>query len=204
MQKNEEAAAYVAGIRYDWHDSAPVPAGLAVTQVYVWALDPEDGRVLIQDRRDDHPFSRYMLPGGRPEDIDGGDPLATARREALEESQIHLDTERAVYLGYQLVTGDVERPAPYAQLRYAAAIAGYEPIGPDPDTEDLRVNRRFMTSLTRAAELLGWGDHAVQQAKAALRAGIKLGIPVESPAADGYRDEGDDPAAEGHAVNHEG
>ena len=48
-----------------------------------------------------------------------------------------------------------------------------------------------MTSLERAPQLLGWGDHAVRQAEAVRRAGVELGIPVERPAAEGYRDEGD-------------
>lgn len=176
-------------IRFTWHES-PAPEAMPVTQVYVWALDPDDGRVLIQDRGADHP-DRYMLPGGRPEPADGGDPLATAYREAMEESQVHIDTGRAIFLGHQVVTGDPARPEPYAQLRYAAPITAYEPIGPDPDTDDGRINRRLMTSLTQAPELLGWGAHATAQAQAALRAGAEMGIPSDTPHPDGYRDAGD-------------
>lgn len=168
-----------------WHET-PVPDGLSVTQAYVWALDPEDGRVLIQDRGADHPRRRYSLPGGRPEPEDGGDPLRTAAREALEESQIHIDVDRAVYLGYQTVEGDPARSEPYAQLRYAAPIRAYEPIAPDPDNG--RLNRRYLVGLERAPELLGWGEHGELQAVAAKRAGIALGLPVETPAPDGYRD----------------
>jgi hypothetical protein len=72
----------------------------------------------------------------------------------------------------------------------AGSVTAYEPVGPDLDTIDLRVNRRFMTSLERAAELLAWGDHAVAQANAARRAGMGLGIPVDRPGTEGYRDEG--------------
>ena len=167
-----------------WHE-APVPPGMPVAQVYVWALDPEDGRVLIQDRGPQHP-RRYTLPGGRPEPEDGGDPLKTAAREAMEESQIRIDTERAVYLGCQVVTGAGKRPEPYVQMRYAAPIIAYEPIGPDPDNG--RTNRRFMSSLQRAPELLNWHETGAAQAKAALRAAEELGFPVDDPSPEGYRD----------------
>jgi 8-oxo-dGTP pyrophosphatase MutT (NUDIX family) len=170
--------------RITWHE-APVPPGMPVAQAYVWALDPEDGRVLIQDRGPQHP-RRYTLPGGRPEPEDGGDPLKTAAREAMEESQIRIDTDRAVYLGHQVVTWDERRPEPYAQLRYAAPITAYEPIGPDPDNG--RTNRRFMASLERAPELLAWHEHGEAQAKAAFRAGEELGLPVANPSPEGYRD----------------
>jgi 8-oxo-dGTP pyrophosphatase MutT (NUDIX family) len=167
-----------------WYET-PVPSGLPVSQAYVWALDPDDGRVLIQDRLGHHP-RRYTLPGGRPEPEDGGDPLKTAAREAMEESQIRVDTDRAVYLGHQIVMWGEDLPAPYAQVRYAAPILAYEPIGPDPDNGN--TNRRFMTSLERAPELLAWGEHGEAQAKAALRAGRELGFPVDDPSPEGYRD----------------
>lgn len=170
-----------------WHE-APVPDGLPVLQVYTWALDPDDGRVLIQDRGDWHP-RRYTLPGGRPEPEDEGDPVRTAAREAMEESQIRIDTARAVYLGYREVVWLDKRPEPFAQLRFAAPIIGYEPIGPDPDNG--RVNRRFMTSLERAPDLIDWHEHGAAQAKAALLAGQGLGFPVDDPAPEGYRDDGD-------------
>ncbi|NUR31859.1 MAG: NUDIX hydrolase [Catenulispora sp.] len=171
-------------LRFTWYES-PVPDGVPVTQVYVWALDPDDGRVLIQHRGAEH--SRpYTLPGGRPEPEDDGDLLRTAAREAMEESQIHIDRDRAVYLGYQLVDGDAGRSGPHAQVRYAVPITGYEPIGPDPDNG--RTNRRFMTSLDRAPELLAWGEHGRAQAEAATRAASALGLPVDEPAPEGYRD----------------
>lgn len=168
----------------EWYEG-PVPAGMPVSQAYVWALDPDDGRVLIQDRGPQHP-RRYTLPGGRPEPEDGGDPLRTAAREAMEESQIRIDTERAIYLGHQVVIRDEKRPEPIAQLRYAAPILAYEPIGPDPDNG--RTNRRFMTGLARAPQLLHWHETGAAQAEAAMRAGHELGLPVEDPAPEGYRD----------------
>jgi ADP-ribose pyrophosphatase YjhB (NUDIX family) len=168
----------------EWYEE-PVPPGMPVSQAYVWALDPDDGRVLIQDRGPQHP-RRYTLPGGRPEPEDGGDPLRTAAREAMEESQVRIDTRRAVYLGHQVLIRDRSRPEPSAQLRYAAPILAYEPIGPDPDNG--RINRRFMTDLARAPQLLHWHETGAAQAEAALRAGQELGLPVEDPAPEGYRD----------------
>ncbi|GAA2056936.1 hypothetical protein GCM10009839_77730 [Catenulispora yoronensis] len=171
--------------RITWR-AEPVPDGLRVTQAYVWAIDPEDGRVLIQDRGTQH-ARRYSLPGGRPEPEDGGDPVRTAAREALEESQIHIDVSRAVYLGYQLVEGDTRYDGPHAQLRYAAPISSYEPIGPDPDNG--RIHRRYMVSLDRAPEILAWGEPGAAQAALAKQAGLDLGLRVDAPAPDGHRDE---------------
>lgn len=177
-------------LTFTWHETPPPPE-LPVTQVYVFAIDPADGRVLVQDRPGKQ--TRYMLPGGRPEAADGGEPLATAAREVLEESQVHIDTANAVFLGHQIVTGDPARPEPHAQLRYAAPIIRYEPIGPDPDDEHGRTNRRLMTSLHRAAELLGWGERGHEQTQAAARAAGQLGIDVDHPQPEGYRDHGDTP-----------
>lgn len=168
----------------EWHETS-VPPGMPVTQAYVWAIDPDDGRVLIQDRGPQHPH-RYTLPGGRPEPEDGGDLLKTAAREAMEESQILIDTDRAIYLGHQVVTWFEKHPEPYAQIRYAAPIIGYEPIGPDPDNG--RTNRRFMTSLERAPQLINWHETGADQAKAAMRAGEELGFRVGDPSPEGYRD----------------
>ena len=168
--------------RIEWYET-PVPSGMLVTQAYVWALDPDDGRILIQDRGPEHP-RRYTLPGGRPEPEDGRRSAAeTAAREAMEESQVRIDTGRAVYMGHQVVTWPVKLPSRYAQVRYAAPIIGYEPIGPDPDTGT--VNRRFMTSLERAPELLDWHETGASQAKAALQAGQQLGLPGRRPGTGG-------------------
>lgn len=188
--------------RFTWYES-PVPDSVPVTQVYVWALDPDDGRVLIQDRGTEH-GSPHTLPGGRPEPEDGGDPLRTAAREAMEESQIHIDRDRAVYLGYQLVEDDPQRPAPYAQMRYAAPISAYRPIGPDPDSG--WTYRRYLVSLDRAPELLAWGEAGEAQAAAAKRAGAALGLPVDDPAPDGYRSAADrvQQPFDGRPIPHDG
>lgn len=190
LADREARLVFTDSLAFTWHET-PAPAELPITQVYVFAIDPADGRVLIQDRPGKQ--TRYMLPGGRPEPVDGGDPLATAAREVLEESQVHIDTARAVLLGHQVVTGDPARPEPHAQLRYVAPITAYQPIGPDPDDEYGRTNRRLMTSLHRAAELLEWGEQGHQQAQAAARAARQLGIDVDHVHAEGYRDHGDTP-----------
>jgi 8-oxo-dGTP diphosphatase len=162
-------------VQYSWH-AAPVPDGLAVTQVYGYLLCPETSRVLVQD--DDGAMN---LPGGKPE---GGEDLAAAlAREAFEESQVLV--RDPVYLGYQEVT----RPgrAPYAQVRMAAVIGGFAPRAPDVDGG--RVYRRLMTPLGDVAGVLGWGEPAVLQAAAAAQvARSRWGLPVDAPTAAGYAD----------------
>ena len=51
-------------VEYFWHE-APVPDGLAVTQVYGYLLCPLTGRVLVQDDE-----GTWNLPGGTPEPWD--------------------------------------------------------------------------------------------------------------------------------------
>ena len=75
----------------------------------------------------------------------------------------------------------------YVQLRYAAPIVAYEPIAPDSDTDGEQY-RRFLTSLSRAPQLLDWGARGHAQAEAALAAGRTLGIPVDTPPADAHLD----------------
>jgi 8-oxo-dGTP pyrophosphatase MutT (NUDIX family) len=164
-------------VEYVWHD-APVPASLTVTQVYGWLLCPRTGRVLIQ-QQDDGTFS---LPGGRPEPVDAG-MADTLAREAFEENQVRIGSWTA-YLGYQEVHEPGRRG--YAQVRMAGVITKFAPRGPDPDNG--RVNRRFMTSLSAAPGVLGWGQPAEAQALGAAQAGRRWGLPVDSPAPDGYED----------------
>jgi 8-oxo-dGTP pyrophosphatase MutT (NUDIX family) len=84
------------GTDWEWRDGDRFPPGMPIRQVSVWAFDP-DGRVLLQHRVAQH---RFALPGGRPEPSDQS-LIATGAREALEESQIVIDTDRAVVFGYQ-------------------------------------------------------------------------------------------------------
>lgn len=164
-------------VEYVWHD-AEVPPGLTVTQVYGWLLCPATGRVLIQ-QQDDGTFS---LPGGTPEPYDTG-MADTLAREAFEENQVRIGSWTA-YLGYQEVH-EPGRPV-HAQVRMAGVITKFAPRGPDPDNG--RVNRRWMTSLADAPATLGWGQPAEAQALAAAQAGRRWGLPVDSPAPDGYED----------------
>lgn len=70
----------------------------------------------------------------------------------------------------------------------AGIITEFAPRGPDPDNG--RINRRRMASLAGAPSVLGWGDRgqAQAQARAAAAAGRRWGLPVDSPAPDGYED----------------
>jgi 8-oxo-dGTP diphosphatase len=153
-------------VHYVWHE-APVPPGLEITQVYGYLICPQTARVLVQDDG-----GVFNLPGGTPEPCDG-DLFATLAREAAEENQVRIDD--AAYLGFQ----EVHRPdrAPYAQVRMAGRIAGFDPRRPDPDGG--RIYRRPMCPLHEAPDVLGWGDPAVAQANAAARvAAARWGLDV--------------------------
>jgi 8-oxo-dGTP diphosphatase len=172
--------AAVPEVQYWWHE-APVPPGLEITQVYGYLLCSVTGRVLVQD--DDGVFNLIGVRGGTPEPEDGGDLAATLVREAFEESQVRVGA--TAYLGYQ----EVHRPgrAPYAQVRMAGVIEEFAPRAPDPDGG--RIYRRLMTSLAAAPGVLGWGEPAVAQAKAAGRvARREWALPVDAPAPAGYAD----------------
>jgi 8-oxo-dGTP diphosphatase len=121
-------------------------------------------------------------PGGTPEDWDA-DLTATLEREAFEENQMRVG--ETAYLGYQEVHR-AGRPA-YAQVRMAGVIGAFEPRAPDPDRG--RVYRRLMTSLEAAPAVLGWGEPAVLQARAAARVARACWyFPVDSPSEPGYED----------------
>jgi len=109
--------------------------------------------------------------------------FATLAREAAEESQVRVDA--AVYLGFQ----EVHRPgrAPHAQVRMVGRIAGFDPRMPDPDGG--RMYRRLMCPLPDAPGVLGWGEPAVAQAKAAARvAACRWGLDVRARERAGYVD----------------
>jgi 8-oxo-dGTP diphosphatase len=121
-------------------------------------------------------------PGGTPEPEDA-DLVATLVREAFEENQVRVGA--TAYLGYQ----EVHRPgrARYAQVRMAGVIEEFAARAPDPDGG--RIYRRLMTSLDAAPDVLGWGEPAVAQARAASRvAWREWGLPVDVPAPSGYAD----------------
>lgn len=178
------------GCSITWHPGPP-PAGIPVTGAAGWLVDPVDGRVLVQQRETIDGGHRFTLPGGRGELVDGDDPLATLVREAIEESQVEIDAATAVYLGCQIVTGHPDRPEPYAKARFVVPISLYDPIAPDVDDPAGRTYRRFMTSISDAARLLGRGRAGRHEASTALVAARALGICVDAPAPAGFRDDGD-------------
>ncbi len=150
---------------------------MAVDQVYGWLLDAT-GRVLIQDVG-----GGYNLPGGSPEPIDGNDPAATLRREAMEESQVTVS--EVVHLGYE----ETQRAGQtVALVRMVGRVGQFLPRHPDPDGG--RLFRRWMASLDDAPDLLGWGSFGREQAAAAgAVAEAWWGLPVWSPSAvASYRD----------------
>jgi 8-oxo-dGTP diphosphatase len=167
----------VSEVQYFWRE-APVAVGLEVTQVYGWLLCPVTGRVLLQDDE-----GTWNLPGGTPEAWDE-DLEDTLIREAFEENQVRVRRGRAAYLGYQ----EVHRPSrdPYAQVRMVAICDEFAPRAPDPDGG--RIYRRYMTALTSAPDILGWGRPAELQVRAAAVVARKWGIPVDAPSAPGYVD----------------
>jgi 8-oxo-dGTP diphosphatase len=104
-------------------------------------------------------------------------------REAFEENQVRAG--ETAYLGYQEVYR--RGRAPYAQARFAGVIGTFESRAPDPDGG--RVYRRLMTSLEAAPGVLGWGEPAVLQARAAARvARTRWYLPLDSPSEPGYVD----------------
>jgi hypothetical protein len=69
----------------------------------------------------------------------------------------------------------------------AGIAESFEERAPDPDGG--RVYRRLMTSLEAAPGVLGWGEPAVMQARAAARvARARWRLPVDSPPEPGYVD----------------
>ncbi|GAA2001298.1 ASCH domain-containing protein [Catenulispora subtropica] len=178
------------GCSITWHPGPP-PADIPVTGAAGWLVDPVDGRVLVQQRDSIDGGRRFTLPGGRGEPVDGDDPLATLVRESIEESQVEIDAASAVYLGCQIVTGHPDHPEPSAKACFVVPISLYEPIAPDVDDPAGRTYRRFMTSISDAARLLGRGCAGRHEASAALVAARALGICVDTPTSADFRDDGD-------------
>ncbi|WP_160680282.1 NUDIX domain-containing protein [Clostridium sp. C8-1-8] len=128
-----------------WH-SGNVPSNIEVTQVY-GIVFTKDGRILLRIEN-----GQYQLTGGKPETSDG-DMEATLKREMLEESNVIIS--KAYIVGYQLVEEE-DGSEPYAQVRMTAMI---ENIGEQqPDIDNGRIYGRFLTTPTKAANLLNWGD----------------------------------------------
>lgn len=158
-------------LKITWHE-AEVPSGIPVTQVYGLVFDRE-GRMLlkVETKRGKQVFAPA---GGTPEAFDA-DRVATLRREMLEEVNTLL-CEEVLYVGYQLVEGDGERPS-YAQVRMTAVIDRIGERRPDPDNGE--TYDRVLVSPRRAIDLLGWGEIAERQilrAAELARTRLSLGI----------------------------
>lgn len=145
-----------AGIaKFVW-TSAAVPSGLPIVQVYGWLFDGH-GRVLVQQTPDG-----WNLPGGTPEPVDL-DPVATLRREVMEESQVEIDSP--VYLGHEVTS---RHGVACALVRMTGRVKRFHPRKPDPDGGLLL--GRWLMPTEQAAGLLDWGRAGAEQATAAAAA----------------------------------
>ncbi len=150
-------------IKFSWHENA-VPDNVQIKQVY-GVIFTKDGRTLM--KVDNVKSGRYYtLAGGTVETYDKS-MADTLKREMLEEINTTLDDP--IYLGYQLVENDGNKP-PYAQVRMTAMIKDIGPRRPDLDNNELY--ERFLTPPENAKKLLKWGaigdkiiDCAVKVAK---------------------------------------
>jgi ADP-ribose pyrophosphatase YjhB (NUDIX family) len=195
---------YRIGARASWQWHAPdALPDLPIGQVGGWLFDEGSGRVLLQHRAE---ANSYALPAGRPEP--GEAPLDTLAREAMEESQVELYLNTAELIGGQSTTADPRYPHGMLQLRYAAVIRHYHPIAPDGDPQlagSRPAYRRLLVDIERAPGLLDFGASGHLQAGAAARAALaEHGLPIERPAPDGYRDDGDPDPRDTAAVSASG
>ncbi|WND40753.1 NUDIX domain-containing protein (plasmid) [Streptomyces sp. BB1-1-1] len=144
--------------------AGPAPEQLSVVQVWGWLLGP-DGRALVLLEPD---TGAALLPGGAPELLDRGDPLATLRREVREEASAEFGAP--LFLGHLC---DPDKP--YARLRYAAPLTRLGPPSVDPATG--RNHIRVLATPEQALELFDWGLPAADQLAAVHQARVRLGIP---------------------------
>lgn len=136
---------------YSWHPGE-APPGHDIAQVWAWAFAP-DGRILVLL---DPETSTAVLPGGKPESRDQGDPASTLRRES--------DEEAAAQLGTPLLIGHVADPSrPRVCLRYAAALTGMGPARPDPATGTTYT--RILATPEQAVSLFDWGPHTSRRTR---------------------------------------
>lgn len=133
-----------------WH-SGNVPSNIEITQVY-GIVFTEDCRILLRIEN-----GKYQLTGGKPEAFDS-DMEATLMREMLEEANVVIS--KAYIVGYQLVDEE-DGSKPYAQVRMAAMIENIGEQKTDPCNG--RIYGRFLTTPTKAANLLSWGEVGSKQ-----------------------------------------
>lgn len=155
-------------------ESAPVPEGMEIRQVY-GIIFTDDGRIMLRTENEANHI-KYSLAGGRPEAYNK-DIEDTCRRELLEE--INTTIHKPLYVGYQLVDEKDGTPL-YAQVRMAAMIKSIGPARPDPDNG--KTYGRFLATPDRAAVLLNWGEVGEKQIqRAAEIMKSEFGMTLQSP-----------------------
>ncbi|MEU9334173.1 hypothetical protein AB0D49_13595 [Streptomyces sp. NPDC048290] len=131
-------------------------------QAWGWLFVPDGRCVVLIDTEDWWPH----LPGGTVnQHADGGDPVATLKREAVEQAQVSCVDPQ--YLGYM---HDDEGAAhegtdPCSRVRMAARVTQIGPAAPDPATG--RMLLRLLAPAQQAVELFRWGKQAHLHATAA-------------------------------------
>ncbi|MDA3556162.1 NUDIX hydrolase [Acinetobacter sp. AOR15_HL] len=125
---------------------------IPVEQVY-GILFSDDGKILILDDQ-----GRFNLPGGHPENNETW--IETLKRECMEEAQVEI--VNPMYLGCVSVIEKNENGTRlFSQLRFIANIGKLLPSCADPVTG--KIYRRDYVNPSKAAELLNWGEHGIQQ-----------------------------------------
>lgn len=133
-----------------WH-SGSVPTDIIIKQVY-GILFTKDGRILLRIEN-----GEYQLTGGKPEAFDK-DMEQTLKRELMEE--INVSISKVYMVGYQLVDEE-NGTKPYAQVRMAALVDSIGQQQPDPDNG--LIYGRYLTTPSKAARLLNWGQVGEKQ-----------------------------------------
>jgi 8-oxo-dGTP pyrophosphatase MutT (NUDIX family) len=133
-----------------WH-SGSVPTNIMIKQVY-GIVFTKDGRILLRIEN-----GEYQLTGGKPEAFDK-DMDETLKRELMEE--INVSISEVYMVGYQLVDEE-DGTKPYAQVRMAALIDSIGKQQPDPDNG--LIYGRYLTTPSKASQLLNWGQVGEKQ-----------------------------------------
>ncbi|WP_240796398.1 NUDIX hydrolase [Streptomyces sp. RFCAC02] len=160
------------GASRPWRPGTELPTALPPVRSWGWLFAP-DGRVLLLV----HPGGRHiLLPGGPLVGRDGGDPGAALVREAYDTAAARVTDPRV--LGHVPdAAGGHQGLGPCARVAMAGRLTGIGPAAPDPATG--LTYPRLLATPAQAAELLGWGAPAHEQAAAAVRiAAERWGVPA--------------------------
>lgn len=157
---------------FSWHNGE-LKESIPVRQVY-GIIFTRDGRMLMKVENK-HNGRVYSLAGGTPETFDK-DREDTLRRELIEE--VNVTIEKPIMVGYNVVDEGNNIPL-YAQIRMVAIIDNIGEVKPDPDNGE--TYERFLTSPSKAIELLKWGEVGKLQVEEAFRiAKESLGLKVNN------------------------